>query len=149
WLKQLQRLFGRGAQVRKPIQKKPAKARLELEGLEDRVTPSTLTYSGGILTYTAGDGINNVFTLKGNSTKLTFVDTAESIDTTSATLSGFNPSASGNTVTIDNSASFTTLQVDLKDGNDTATLGTSSVTDKLANWLQAANVNFTKSGALP
>src|SRR5262245_29865537 len=50
-----------------------------LEALENRLVPSTLSFSGGILTYTAGKDIANNLTVSVANSAYTFTETSEAI----------------------------------------------------------------------
>src|SRR5262245_18687709 len=69
--------------VSRPSPRRPRRAGPgpHLERLEDRVNPATLTINNnfGTLTYQAGAGVNNDFSLTGDATTYAFQDVAEPI----------------------------------------------------------------------
>src|SRR5262249_49856458 len=111
------------------------------EHLESRLapaSPATLTINNtlGTLVY-AGSEVNNNFRLTGTATAYTFNETAEAI-----TLLGDTAGWSGDgthTVTRPTPA-YPSIAVNLGDGNNTATIGSSSIAANL-DWLQAASLS--------
>src|SRR5215212_443720 len=92
WVRKvLERLGGR--QRSNPIKRSKG---LGVELLEGRDLPSTITLTSGVLTYDAGSGINNNFSVTVSGTDFVFNDTAETITTS---ISGATGSGT-NTVTV-------------------------------------------------
>ncbi len=77
-------------------------------------TPAALTFSGGLLVYTAGASVNNSLTVTETGTSYTFADTAETI---SCSIQGQVGSGT-NTVTVPKMSGGTSVKVDAGDGND-------------------------------
>ncbi len=105
----LHRLCRRAKPAAKP---RPARPRLGLENLEDRLALSTVTISGTapnrVLTYDAGTGIANDLTISRAGSTYTFAEKGEAIVVGGSFFSS---------VTADRST-FDRIQVNLKDGAD-------------------------------
>jgi hypothetical protein len=87
-----------------------------IEILEARIAPATLDVVSGVLTYTAGAGINNSLTLSIVGANYVFTDTGETITVTGAGAAGFTGGGT-NTVQGPNTA-VVSLFVNLGDQGD-------------------------------
>jgi hypothetical protein len=123
WLNGLQRLFqdGRGSRRATKHPQRPRHSRRPaIEQLETRLTPaSTLSISGGVLTFSAIAGKTNVLTVSVSGSTYTFNDTGDTI-----TLSGVTGTGSGgNTVTVSRiTNTFSSIALNTDDLNDTVNI---------------------------
>jgi uncharacterized repeat protein (TIGR01451 family) len=100
--------------------------RPDLETLEDLTLLSTLDIVGGVLTYTAGNNVNNNVTVQapGPGTQFTLNDTAETITVSAAAAAaGFTGNGTNTVTGPETSPSFTSIALNLGNGTDTLTLG--------------------------
>jgi Ca2+-binding RTX toxin-like protein len=92
-----------------------------LETLEDRLTPSTVSFDNGVLTYQAGAGVaSNLFYHSSYGVDFTFTDD-EYIDTGDLPLDSANQGGIPDTVTVQ-LANVTQVVIHLGSGNDHATI---------------------------
>ena len=124
WLRKLARQFRRSTPVagKATGQKRGSRPAPRLELLEDRITPSTLDFVGGVLSYTASSGIVNNFTLSLSGSTYTLNDTGETITLTDAAKAAGYTGSGTNTVTGPNSSALTSITVSLGDLADTANI---------------------------
>ena len=98
--------------------KAPARFRIRLEQLEDRLVPSTLDIAGGSLTYAATAGVDNNLTIGLTSGNFSFTDTGETIALTAGAVSAGWTGSGTNTVVGPAASVTTNFTVDLLDGDD-------------------------------
>ncbi len=124
WLRKLARQFRRSTPVagKATGQKRGSRPAPRLELLEDRITPSTLDFVGGVLSYTASSGVVNNFTLSLSGSTYTLNDTGETITLTAAAKAAGYTGSGTNTVTGPNSSALTSITVNLGDLADTANI---------------------------
>ncbi len=128
---------------RPPLRKghSPRSIRLQIEQLETREVPATLTTSGSILTYTATAGVSNNISVTTSGSNFIFTDSAEAITTSisGATGSGTNSVS----VAISGNGSSGVI-LDLGTGDDTIASGGVLLTATGSN---AAPIFINHSGA--
>ncbi len=100
------------------LTKAPARFRIRLEQLEDRLVPSTLDITGGGLTYMASAGIDNNLTIGLTAENFSFTDTGETITLTPGAVSAGWTGSGTNTVVGPAASVTTNFTVNLLDGDD-------------------------------
>lgn len=87
------------------------------EPLEARIAPATLDFAAGVVTYTAGAGVNNAFILSISGANYSFADAGEPITLTQAAIdAGFT--GGGGAAALGPNAAITSIVVNLGDQND-------------------------------
>ncbi len=148
WLRRLARQFSRTSPARGPKAGRLPRRRtpLSFERLEDRTTPSTLDFGGGVLSYTASTNVGSNFTLSYSGGTYTLSDSAETITVTAAAqAAGFTGSGT-NTVTGPDGASLTSLQITLGNLADTANVRSLSKPTALTTGAGNDTINVSSTG---
>lgn len=139
WVRKvLEQLSGR---KKAPLVKGRRKSGLGLEVLEARDVPATITLNAGVLTYTAGTGVDNNISVTVSGSDFVFADTAETIDTSESGATG----SGSNSVTVP-TAGVTGITLNLGDGSDTINATGVVVTATNANLVVNALNALTLAG---